>query len=97
MFTTPTSSPTIVDGQKPVWFRRLAWLDWNIYQPARYIITDFGDANGHQDPANGINAASGGDTFFGGDGFSANGTFTVTEEHHLVPGRSSRRGRNHHH
>ena len=60
-----------------------AWLNWNIYQPARYIITDFNDANGHQDAEKGQNAASEGSTFNGGEGFITNGSFTITnfEEH----------------
>ena len=56
-----------------------AWLDWNIYQPARYIITDFNDANGHQDPEIGDNAATENNVFNGGDGFSATGFFTITD------------------
>ena len=62
-----------------------AWLGWNIYQPARYIITDFNDANGHQDAANGINAAAGGTTFNGGDGFTTTGSFTITEDTTYFP------------
>jgi Fe-S oxidoreductase len=62
-----------------------AFLDWNIYQPARYIITDFADANGHQDAANGINAASGSQTFNGGEGWSVSGTFDVTEDTSYFP------------
>ena len=62
-----------------------AWLDWNIYQPARYIIIDFADANGHQDPSNGINAAAGGYTFNGGEGYSVTGTFRVTEDTNYFP------------
>ena len=57
-----------------------AWLNWNIYQPARYIIIDFNDANGHQDPVSGINAAAGGTTFNGGEGFTTSGSFTITED-----------------
>jgi hypothetical protein len=62
-----------------------AWLGWNIYQPARYIIIDFTDSNGHQDAENGINAAAGGTTFAGGDGFTSSGTFTVTDGSSLFP------------
>jgi heterodisulfide reductase subunit D len=62
-----------------------AWLDWNLYQPARYIITDFGDANGHQDAANGINAASVTDSFSGDAEWSAAGSFTVTEDTTYFP------------
>ena len=62
-----------------------AWLDWNLYQPARYIITDFGDANGHQDAANGINAASVTDSFSGDAEWIAAGSFTVTEDTTYFP------------
>ena len=62
-----------------------AWLDWMIYQPARYIIIDFNDVNGHQDAENGINAASGSTTFAGGEGWSDSGTFTITEDTALSP------------
>ena len=57
-----------------------AWLDWNLYQPARYIITDFGDVNGHQDAANGINAALVTDSFSGDAAWVATGSFTITED-----------------
>ena len=56
-----------------------------IYQPARYIIIDFNDVNGHQDAENGINAASGSTTFAGGEGWSDSGTFTITEDTALFP------------
>ena len=61
-----------------------AWLDWMIYQPARYIIIDFNDANGHQDPANGINAAAGTTTFSGGDGWTDTGS-SVSYTHLTLP------------
>ena len=57
-----------------------AWLDWSIYQPARYIITDFTDANGHQNAEYGINAAANSTTFNGGAGWVTAGTFTITED-----------------
>jgi Fe-S oxidoreductase len=57
-----------------------AWLDWSIYQPARYIITDFTDANGHQNAEYGINAAANSTSFNGGAGWVTAGTFTVTED-----------------
>ena len=62
-----------------------AWLDWSIYQPARYIITDFTDANGHQNAAQGINAAANSTSFNGGDGWVTAGTFTVTEDQSHFP------------
>ena len=62
-----------------------AWLDWNLYQPARYIITDFGDVNGHQDAVNGINAAATSDTFSGDSAWVATGSFTITEDTTLFP------------
>jgi Fe-S oxidoreductase len=55
-------------------------LDWSIYQPARYIITDFTDANGHQNAEYGINAAANSTSFNGGAGWVTAGTFTVTED-----------------
>ena len=63
----------------------VAWLDWNIDRPARYIMTDCSDANGHQDPANGINAAADSTTFNGGDGWSVTGSFTITEDLDYFP------------
>ncbi|MCH1588214.1 MAG: (Fe-S)-binding protein, partial [Flavobacteriales bacterium] len=62
-----------------------AWLNWNIYQPARYIITDFSDANGHQNAAAGDNAAQNSTTFDGGAGWVTTGQFTVTEDTTYFP------------
>jgi hypothetical protein len=62
-----------------------AWLDWSIYQPARYIITDFTDSNGHQNAEFGINAAAGSTSFNGGDGWATTGSFTVTEDLNHFP------------
>jgi Fe-S oxidoreductase len=61
-----------------------AWLDWQIYQPARKVIIDFSDANNHQNADDGINAAGTTTSFYGGDGFEATGTFTVTDD--TIPG-----------
>ena len=62
-----------------------AWLDWSIYQPARYIITDFSDSNGHQNAEYGINAAADSTSFNGGDGWTTAGTFTITEDLNHFP------------
>ena len=57
-----------------------AWLDWQIFQPARETIIDFSDANNHQIPEEGINSAGTTITFAGGEGYTSSGTFTVTDE-----------------
>ena len=62
-----------------------AWTDWQIYQPAREVLIDFSDANNHQDAEEGLNAAGTTTSFFGGDGFTASGTFTVTEDTNNFP------------
>ena len=62
-----------------------AWLDWNIYQPARYVIIDFADSNGHQNADQGINAAAGDTTFAGGEGWETSGEFTITEDSTYFP------------
>ena len=56
-----------------------AWLDWQIFQPARETIIDFSDANNHQNPETGDNAAGATVTFAGGEGYVTSGTFTVTD------------------
>ena len=56
-----------------------AWLDWQIFQPARETIIDFSDANNHQNPETGDNAAGATVTFAGGEGYATSGTFTVTD------------------
>ncbi len=58
----------------------VAWLDWQIFQPAREVIYDFADANNHQQPDQGINAASVIGNFSGGEGFAVDGTFSITED-----------------
>jgi Fe-S oxidoreductase len=57
-----------------------AWLDWQIFQPARQTIIDFSDANNHQNPETGDNAAGATVTFAGGENYATSGTFTVTDE-----------------
>ena len=57
-----------------------AWLDWQIYQPARETIIDFSDANNHQNIDAQENAAGATVTFAGGDNYATSGTFTVTDE-----------------
>ena len=58
-----------------------AWLDWQIFQPARETIIDFSDANNHQNPSEGDNAAGETVTFAGGEGYTKSGTFTVSGEY----------------
>ena len=55
-----------------------AWLDWQIFQPAREQIIDFSDANNHQDPEQGSNAAGTTATISGEEGYSDSGSFTVS-------------------
>ena len=56
-----------------------AWLDWQIFQPARKTIIDFSDANNHQIPEEGQNAAGATVTFAGGEGYVTSGSFTVVD------------------
>ena len=58
----------------------VAWLDWQIFQPAREVIYDFADVNNHQQPDQGINAASVIGNFSGEEGFAVDGTFSITED-----------------
>jgi len=62
-----------------------AWLNWNIYQPEREVIIDFANANGHQDPATGTNAANGAWNISGTETVSVTGSFLVTEDPVLFP------------
>ena len=62
-----------------------AWLDWVIYQPGHQVIIDFSDANGHQDPENGINAAQDSTVLTDADSWSSIGSFTITEDPVLFP------------
>ena len=62
-----------------------AWLDWVIYQPGQQVIIDFADANGHQDSANGINAATDSTILTDADAWSSSGSFTITEDPVLFP------------
>ena len=57
-----------------------AWLDWVIYQPGQQVIIDFADANGHQDPSAGINAAADSTVLTDEDSWTSTGSFTVTED-----------------
>ena len=58
-----------------------AWLDWQIFQPAREQIIDFSDANNHQNPEQGSNAAGTTVTISGEEGYSDSGSFTVSGEY----------------
>ena len=59
-----------------------AWMDWNIYQPARYHLIDFSDSNGHQDLPNGKNGASDMNNYSGTGGVNiAQIPFTVTNDY----------------
>ena len=62
-----------------------AWLDWQIYQPAREVIIDFADANGHQQPDQGMNAVSIAANFTGGEGYLLAGSFYITEDEVAFP------------
>ncbi len=58
-----------------------AWMDWVIYQPTRYHMIDFSDANGHQDLENGINGATSKDTYSGEETIWTTGSFTITDDY----------------
>ena len=59
-----------------------AWMDWNIYQPARYHLIDFSDSNGHQDLPNGKNGAYDMNNYSGTGGVNiAQIPFTVTNDY----------------
>ena len=62
-----------------------AWLDWVIYQPGQQVIIDFADANGHQDPSAGINAAADSTVLTDEDSWTSTGNFTVTEDPFYFP------------
>jgi Fe-S oxidoreductase len=58
-----------------------AWMDWQIYQPARYYLIDFSDENGHQDSANNQNAAAGMYSYSGENSIWTTGTFRITDDY----------------
>ena len=58
-----------------------AWMQWNIYQPARYYMIDFADNNGHQDLQSGVNGATGIDNYTGEDTIWASGTFSISDQY----------------
>ena len=62
-----------------------AWLDWVIYQPGQQVIIDFADANGHQEPGAGINAAQDSTVLTEDDSWLSSGSFTITEDPVLFP------------
>ena len=58
-----------------------AWMNWNIYQPARYYLIDFADNNGHQDLESGENGAYGIENYSADEEVWASGTFTITDQY----------------
>ena len=56
-----------------------AWMEWNIYQPARYYMIDFADNNGHQDLESGVNGATGIDNYTADEYIWATGSFQITD------------------
>ncbi|MDP6869424.1 MAG: heterodisulfide reductase-related iron-sulfur binding cluster [Candidatus Poseidoniaceae archaeon] len=58
-----------------------AWMDWIIYQPAREHLIDFSDKNGHQDLDNGVNGATGQNTYSGQETIFTGGDFTITDDY----------------
>ena len=58
-----------------------AWMNWNIYQPARYYLIDFADNNGHQDLEDGVNGAYGIENYTADETVLASGTFTITDQY----------------
>ena len=63
----------------------VAWLDWQIFQPSREVIYDFTDVNNHQQRDQGINSAAVAGNFSGGEGFVAEGAFSITEDSTAFP------------
>ena len=58
-----------------------AWMDWNIYQPARFYLIDFEDANAHQDLDLGVNGATGIQNYSADENISEDGNFTITDQY----------------
>ncbi len=58
-----------------------AWMEWNIYQPARYYLIDFADNNGHQDLNSGVNGATGIDNYSGEETIWASGSFSISDQY----------------
>ncbi|MBT4065929.1 MAG: 4Fe-4S dicluster domain-containing protein [Euryarchaeota archaeon] len=58
-----------------------AWMQWNIYQPARYYLIDFADSNGHQNLDTGVNGASGLETYSGDETAGESGYFNISNNH----------------
>jgi len=58
------------------------WLSWNLYQPTREYLIDFADANNHQDPSTGRNAAGGTTTYAGTEVVQSSGTMVIDDTYH---------------
>ena len=58
-----------------------AWMNWNIYQPARLYLIDFADINGHQDLDTGVNGATGIDNYSADETIWATGSFDITNQY----------------
>ena len=58
-----------------------AWMDWNIYQPARFYLIDFSDNNGHQDLDSGVNGATGIQNYSADETIWSTGSFTITDQY----------------
>ena len=58
-----------------------AWMNWNIYQPAREYMIDFADANGHQDLDEGVNGAEYTETYSGEEVVLESGYFSITNNY----------------
>jgi Fe-S oxidoreductase len=58
-----------------------AWMDWNIYQPARFYLIDYSDNNGHQDLDSGVNGATGIKNYSASETVLITGEFTITDQY----------------
>ena len=58
-----------------------AWMNWNIYQPARFYLIDFADENGHLDYDLKVNGATGIDNYSADGTIWSTGTFEITDVH----------------
>ena len=58
-----------------------AWMNWNIYQPARLYLIDFADVNGHQDLDTGVNGATGIENYTADETIWATGSFSITDQY----------------
>ena len=58
-----------------------AWMNWNIYQPARYYMIDFADNNGHQKIDDKENIATGLYNYTADGNTDSEGEFEITDHY----------------